>query len=380
MATVNQVYSLLNSVQQMAYGEISIAIKDTAGLVSLGALVMSSDTNKDNFVHVLFDRIGMTLVDRRLYNADDNNLIKRDFDYGVIMQKIHIEPCEAEENPEWLIGENDFTPVYAPVIKPVVKQKIFENMATYETGVTIPDNMLKTAFTNEVDFSAFLVAIQTALANGLELAKERAVDLTRATMIASILKKGGAQAINLLKLFNDKLPTGETAYTVEQYLDDTKSLCDGAMQIELTADRFKRANKVFNEDEFARFTPSDLINLDILNVFDKAIKYKVRPVTFNENFVQLPNYRTVPYWEGAGTDYSFDEISKVAVHNLAEQSGIIGVMYDVETAGVNIFGEESAFDRNERAHYTTHYRQMTAQYYYDSSEQAVVFYLAEESE
>ena len=85
----------------------------------------------------------------------------------------------------------------------------------------------------------------------------------------------------------------------------------------------------------------------------------------------------VPYWEGAGTSYAFDDISKVAVHDLAEQTGVIGVMYDLETAGVNIFGEESAFDRNERAHYTTHYRQMTAQYYYDSSEQGVVFYLAD---
>lgn len=377
MATVNQVYELLNAVQEMAYGETAIAIKDTAGLVSLGQLVLSSDTNKDSFVHVLFDRIGMTLTDRRLYDAEDNNLIKREFDYGVIMQKIHVEPIEAEENPEWLIGENDFTPTYAPVIKPVVKQKVFKDMATYETGVTIPDNMLKTAFTKEVDFSAFLVAIRTALANGLELAKERAVDLTRATMIASILKKGGAQAVNLLALYNAKLGESDTPLTVEQYLEEPKALCDGAMEIDLTADRLGRFNKVFNEDGDARFTPRTLVNFDVLNVFEKAIKYKVRPVIFNESFIQLPNYKSVPYWEGAGTSYAFDDISKVAVHNLAEQTGVIGVMYDVETAGVNIFGEESAYDRNERAHYTTHYRQMTAQYYYDSSEQGVVFYLAE---
>ena len=377
MATVNQVYALLNAVQRMAYGEVAVSVTDTSSLVSLGELVMSTNDNKDNFVHVLFDRIGMVLTDRRVYNSDDNNLIKRDFDYGVIMQKIHVEPCEAEENPEWLIGENDFTPVYAPVIKPVVKQKVFQNMATYETGCTIPDNMLKTAFINGVDTASFLMAISVALSNGLELAKERAIDLTRATMIASILKKGGAQAINLLKLFNDKLPAGSTPYTVEQYLDDQKALTNGAMNIALTADRFERANKVFNEDGYARFTHKDLINLDVLNVFDYSIKYAVRPVSFNEKFVQLPRYKTVPYWQGAGTTYDFDDISKVDINDVATQTGVIGVMYDVETAGVNIFGEESAYDRNERAHYTTHYRQMTAQYFYDSSEQGVVFYLAE---
>ena len=390
MATVNQVYELLNTVQEMAYGKIAVNVIDTSSFVALAQTVLSSDGNKDLYTNTLIDRIGLVLSDNRLYNADDNNLIKRQYEYAVIMQKIHVEPIEAEENPEWLIGAEDFTPEYAPVLKPVVKQKLFHNMVTWELGVTVPDNMLKTAFTNEVQFGAFMVAIMNALTNGVELMKERAVDITRATMISHVLNSGGISSINLLDEYNNTLPASSTPLTPTEYLQSEKALAHGAMLMSLTADRLQRFNSLFNGDGYNRFTPREFLKCDVLNVLDYAIKYNVKPVVFNERFIETPNYKTVPYWQGAGTDYGFNSISKVHVSEthtdtdtgedvtttVAEQTGVVGVMYDEEACGINIFADESAYERNDRAHYTTHYRQMTGQYYYDDSEQAVVFYLA----
>lgn len=390
MATVNQVYALLNRVQEMAYGKIAVNVIDTSSFVALAQTVLSSDGNKDLYTNTLIDRIGIVLSDNRLYNADDNNLIKRQYEYAVIMQKIHIEPIEAEENPEWLIGSDDFTPEYAPVLKPIVKQKLFHNMVTWELGVTVPDNMLKTAFVNEVQFGAFIVAIMNALTNGVELMKERAVDITRATMIAHVLNSGGISSINLLDEYNGTLPASSTPLTPAEYLQSEKALAHGAMLMSLTADRLQRFNSLFNGEGYNRFTPREFLKCDVLNVLDYAIKYNVKPVVFNERFIETPNYKTVPYWQGAGTDYGFNSISKVHVSEthtdtesgddvtttVAEQTGVVGVMYDEEACGINIFADESAFERNDRAHYTTHYRQMTGQYYYDDSEQAVVFYLA----
>lgn len=389
MATVNQVYELLNTVQQMAYGEIAVNVVDTSSFVALGNKVLSSSTNKDLFVNTLFDRIGLVLIDTRTYSADDNNVIRREYEYGVAMQKIHIEPREAQPQPEWLIGQNDFVPEYAPVIKPIVKQKIFDDMVTFETGATVPDNMTKTAFVNEISFGAFTVAIMNALDVGMELAKERSVDLTRATMGAYILANNGANAIDLLERYNDSLPSGSTPLTAEQYLKTPEALSDCAMIMSLTADRMTRANKIFNNEEYTRFTPKDLLRVDVLNVLDYAIKFGLRPVVYNENFIKLPNYKTVPYWLGADEDYNFEGISKIAIskddgqggtETVANQSGVLSMMYDTEACGVNIFAEESAFDRNDHAHYTTYYRQMTAQYYVDTSEQCTIFYLGESNQ
>lgn len=385
MATVNQVYSMLNTVQAMAYGSSAVSVVNTATLVSLGDFVLSSNSNKDKFVNVLFDRIGITLVDTRLYNAKEGNVIRRDLDFGVAMQKIHVEPVEAKANPEWLIGNNDFVPEYAPVLKPTVSQKIFSDMVTYECGVTVPDNMLRTAFVNEVKMASFIVAIMNALENGIELAKERAIDLTRATMIAYCLKNGGKNSVNLLTVYNNTLPESATPLTADEYYSTEKAMVNGCMNMALTSDRLTRMNKLFNNDGYARHTPKEYQKFDVLNTFDYAVKYGVRPFVYNEEFVKIPNFNTVPYWMGSGTSYAESDISKVYiqkgsgdnVETVANQTGVVGVLYDEEACGVNIFGEESAFDRNDHAHYTTHYRQMTAQYFVDMSEQCVVFYIAD---
>lgn len=381
MATVNQIYQMLNNVQKMAYGEIAVSVVNTSTLVALGDAVLRSDVNKDKFVNVLFDRIGLVLVDTRVYKAQDSNVIKRELDFGCAMQKIHVEPVEAQENPEWLIGEQNFIPEYAPVIKPDVRQKIFHDIVTYETGVTVPDNILKTAFTSEIKMASFIVAIRNAQENGIELAKERATDLTRATMIAYCLKNGGVNAINLLTAYNATLPTGATPLANKaQFDNDEKALAFGAKTMALTSDRLTRMNKLFNNEGFARFTPKEYQKFDVLNTFDYDIKYGVRPVVYNEKFIQIPGYSLVPYWMGSGTNYADADISSVKISDadgtVADQPGVVGVMYDEEACGVNIFGEESAFDRNDHAHYTTHYRQMSAQYFVDTSEQCVVFYIA----
>lgn len=392
MATVNQVYALLNAVQQMAYGEIAVTVIDTSSFVSLGQLVMSSDNNRDNFFGVLYDRIGITLNNTRKYESSDDNILRRDFEFGSMMQKIFVEPVTMEENPEWLIGSENFVPEYAPVIKPVVRQKIFHNMVTFEGGLTIPDNMCKTAFINEVGFASFLVAMRNALENGYELAKERAIDITRCTMIAYIINNDGANSIDLVEKYNETVPVAEQV-TKDTFISDEKAMAFACQLMAMTSERMARMNKVFNQDGYARHTPLDLLRVDVLNVFDYAVKYGVRPVVYNEKFISLPNFKTVPYWQGAGTDYDFDSVSKINVsktvtnpetgeeetETVATQTGILAVMYDTEACGVNIFNDESAFERNDRAHYTTYYRQMTAQYFYDSSEQAVVFHLGADS-
>ena len=49
MATVNQIYSMVNDAASEALGKSAITAKDTGTLVSLGDQVFSSDTNKEQF-------------------------------------------------------------------------------------------------------------------------------------------------------------------------------------------------------------------------------------------------------------------------------------------------------------------------------------------
>ena len=50
MATVAQIYQLVNDAAKEALGSKAIAVKDTTSLASLGDQVLSSDENRDIYL------------------------------------------------------------------------------------------------------------------------------------------------------------------------------------------------------------------------------------------------------------------------------------------------------------------------------------------
>ena len=191
MSTVNQIYALINEVAKQTFGESAVTVTDTSTLVALGDKVLSSDVDTDKFAKTLVDRIGRTIFSIRRYTASgDDGLVKEPFEYGCIVQKIYVDLPEAKENKAWEIGEASYTPTYAPVIKPSIKQKLFEKMVTWEIDVTIPDFMFRTAFTSAQGVATLIDAIFTTMDNYMEIALENNKNLTRATFIANKLNKG----------------------------------------------------------------------------------------------------------------------------------------------------------------------------------------------
>ena len=134
MSTVNQIYSIINYVAKQTCGETAVNVADTSTLVALGDAVLSSDTNTDKFTHALVDRIGRTVFSVRRYLTRESGMIREPFEYGCIVQKIYVDMPEAKQNNSWEIGEDSYKPEFAPVIKPTVKQKLFNKIATWEIG------------------------------------------------------------------------------------------------------------------------------------------------------------------------------------------------------------------------------------------------------
>ena len=102
MATVNQIYQLVNDAAAQAMGSTAVAVQNTAGLVSLGDTVLSSDTNKEQFYKALVDRIGRTVVAVRAYQAKKRSVKKDEMDWGAIYQKISYKKRDAVSNPTWV--------------------------------------------------------------------------------------------------------------------------------------------------------------------------------------------------------------------------------------------------------------------------------------
>lgn len=377
MSTVTQVYGLINNVAKQAFGENAIAVADTSGLVALGDYVLSSDSSTDLFTHSLVDRIGKTIFSVRRYGGKKDGMVREPFEYGCIVQKIYVDLPEAKQNNAWRVGDESYKPEFAPVIKPTVRQKLFNKMSTWEIDVTIPDFMLRTAFTNATSMGVFIDAIFTTMENMMVVALENNANLTRASFIARKLnsnKKCGA--INLLADYN-KITSAEL--TVESALRNSEFLKWSAMQINLWVSRLPKMSTLFNDEGYRRHTPKDNIVLDVLQDYASATSTFLESDTYHNNMVSLPRYESVPYWQGSGEDYSFASTSAINIQldgdTTVDKTGIIAVAYDYNAMGVTLTDRRSASQRNDKDEYTDYFNKATFGYFNDMSENGIVFYM-----
>ena len=377
MSKVEQIYTLVNETAKESMGEKAIAVKDVSSLIALGDSVLSSESDTENFLNTLVDRIARTVFSVRRYETDTEGMVRHPFEFGCIVQKIYVDMPEAKQNNSWEIGKEGYTPVFAPVIKPTAKQKLFKGITTWEVDVTIPDYMLRTAFLNETSMATFIDAIFTAMDNMITLALENNANLTRASFIARKLKGGKpCGAINLLHEYNTLT---SASLTVESAMMNAEFLAWASRAINLWVRRMTKMAVLFNEEGYKRHTPKDKIVVNLLQDFTSACDTFLGANTFHDELVKLPMYDSVAYWQGAGESFDFDDTSAIKVKidesNTIEKKGVIGVVYDYEAMGVTLNERRSTSERNNHDEYTNYYNKANIGYFNDMSENGIVFYL-----
>lgn len=379
MANVLQVYALLNEVASQSMGEKAVSVVDGGSFTALGDEVLSSATNKENFMNALVDRIGRTIFSVRNYRAIDTSIVKHPFEYGCILQKIYVELPDAKPNNAWEIGKEDYKPEFAPVIKANVKQKLFNKINTWEIDCTIPDYMLRTAFTSAEKMGAFISAIFVAMDNRMEQALENSIDITRSAFIAR--KINGAKpcgAINLLHEYNTLTNAG---LTVDSCLRNTDFLKWCASELSKWAKRMARMSVVFNEEGYQRHTPYENLVVNVLQDFASATTAFLQADTYHKEMVSLPKYSEVPYWQGSGESFAFEDTSKIDIKLSDDvtvtKSGIIAVMYDEQAIGVTMNERRSTSERNNKDEYTDYFNKADIGYFNDMSENGIVFFIEE---
>lgn len=377
MSKVSQIYDLVNQTAKESMGEQAITVKDVSSLIALGDSVLASNTDTENFLNTLVDRIARTVFSVRQYESDSEGMVRHPFEFGCIVQKIYVDLPEAKKNDAWEIGKGDYVPKFAPVIKPTAKQKLFNGITTWEVDVTIPDFMFRTAFTNETSMATFIDAIFTAMDNMMSLALENNANLTRASFIARKIKGGKpCGAINLLHEYNTITSAG---LTVENALMNAEFLAWASRAINLWVKRMSKMSTLFNEEGYKRHTPKDKLVVNLLQDFTSACDTFLGANTFHDELVKLPMYDSVAYWQGAGESFDFNDTSainiKLDAQNTVSKKGIIGVIYDYEAMGVTLNERRSTSERNNHDEYTNYYNKANIGYFNDMSENGIVFYL-----
>ena len=377
---VNQVYGIVNSINSQMNGTSALAITDFSGLVSMGKSVVSSDTGKDKFLNVLADRIGKTAIRTLDLVVEFPKLLMSDYELGCILQKITVRLMPAKENTSWKIGENGYTADQFAINKPSVVQTFFTDADTWSYDVTIPDTMLKTAFTSAEAMGAFLTGIMDALEKSMIKGINAMSHVCVTNFIGEKIHANNA-VVNLLAKY--KAETGDTTLTATTCKYNERFLKFASMTINNYIDFLATPKTIYNVTGEERATQRDNLHVMLLKTFVNASDVFMSASTWHKDLVALPLYEGVDAWmaisDTAGGDVNANDSINITTSSGAdvEQSGIVGLIADRQAIAVGLTDKYTATDRNNHDRYTNYTSGATMQYINDLSENGVVFIIAD---
>lgn len=385
---VQQIHTLMNKSIGEVLGKQEVVKEDLSNIVDVGKEVIESD-NVDNYVKKLVNHIGKVIFDDRVYKGNVPSVLMDSWEFGSVLEKISADIPEAHENSSWDLvdGKQYNQDVF---YQPKVSAKFFNSKVTFEVPVSFTEIQVKESFSNREQLNGFLSMIFNAVEKAMTIKLDNLVmkainNMTAETLVADLtgdegaldLKQTGVKAINLLALYNKK--KGTTLKPEESY-NDPDFIRFASYTISLQKDRMTKISTLFNAGGKERFTPADELSIVLLSDFASASDVYLNSDVYHNEMTALPNHETVPYWQGSGTGYGFNDVSKISVKTAGEKdvttTGILGVMFDTQAVGVANLDKRVTTNYNASAEFYTNYYKMDAGYFNDLNENFVVFFVA----
>ena len=385
---VKQIASLVNSITDEILGTTLILKEDLSNLVDVGNAVFNAD-KVDNYVKSLVNHIGRVVFVDRAYSGSVPSVLMDSWEFGSVLEKISCDLPEANSNRSWTL-ENGQS--YDPNIfyKPSVSVKFYNSKVTFEIPMSFTEMQVKESFSNAEQLNGFLTMLYNSVEKSMTVKLDALIMRTINNMIgetihheipdsATYSTKSTIKAVNLLKLYND---SHSTTITADKCLDNPDFIRYATYIISVYGERITKISTLFNIGGKERFTPKDVLRCVLLSDFKKASEVFLKSGLYNEQYATLPESDSVPYWQGSGKYYDFDEITKIdiklASDNTTEiqMTGILGVMFDKDALGVSNLNRRVTTNYNPKAEFYTNFYKFDAGYFNDMNENFVVFFVA----
>ena len=378
---VTQLKDIVNSATSEVLGKTDVVNDDLSNLVDVGNEIFDTD-NVDNYVKKLIDRIGQVIFVNRLYAGGVPSVLMDSWEYGSVVEKISADMPEADENDSWNL-QNGQTYSQDTFYQPKVSAKFFNSKVTFDVKLSFTTQQVKESFSNVNELNGFISMLETGVKNSMTVKLDSLIMRTINNMTGQILNSAnGLQKVNLLTEYN--AVSGQTL-TANKALMDKDFLKFASLTIKKYQARITKMSTLFNAGGKARFTTTDNLHTVLLSDFADSAEVYLMSDTYHNDTVSLPNHETVPYWQGSGKSYAFNDISKIDVKidagnktpKQVTQTGILGVMFDTNALGVSNLNQRTTTSYNARAEFYTNYYKMDAGYFNDLNENFVVFYIAD---
>ena len=310
---VKQIYTLMNTVTGEILGNSALVNEDLSNIVDVGTAIFNASAI-DNYVKSLVNHIGRVIFVNRPYSGNVPSVLMDGWEYGSVLEKISAELPDATENESWELTDKTS---YDPNVfyKPTISAKFFNKRVTFEIPMSFTERQVKESFSNAEQLNGFLSMIYNAVDKSMTVKIDALVMRTINNMIGETAvadfadgnynSGSGVKAVNLLYLYNQRYGTTLTA---EKAITEPEFIRFASYEMGVYMSRMSKISNLFNIGGKDRFTPSDMLHVVLLADFKKAANVFLQSDVFHDSFTELPNADVVPYWQGSGNSYAFNDI------------------------------------------------------------------------
>ena len=386
---VNQISTMLNQVFGEVIGDTGLVNEDLSNLVSVGQVITSSTQFGDNFENYagqIVDKVGRTVFADRAYRAKDLGIWRDSWEYGSVLEKIRVDVGDYEDNCEWDLTKPGTTGLdYNENLQAHIEElfkfvpantqaKYFNLKTTFKTVISITRKQLKSAFNGASEMARFIGMIENRIMSKMEIAKDQ---LQRRTLVNLIGTKiaGNSSVVDLKAEF--EAAGGAVITNFAAALKDPEFLRFAAKRMTMDREFMSEPSKIYNDGNFYTHTPIEDSRLIVIADLDAGLKFNLYGDTYNEEFVKLNNYKTVPFWQGSGTTMSLADRSKINIKtaggDAVEKTGILGVLFDRDAAMVCNEDPDVRSQYNADGNFTNYFYTYDCSYFNDFDENAIVY-------
>ena len=382
---VKQIWEITNTATSETLGRENVVNEDLSNVVDAGEEIFNANS-VDRYVKTLLNVIGKMIFVQRTYKPNLPSIYRDSWEYGSVVEKIQMDMPIAEENESWELTDRasyDQQIFY----KPSVSVKFFNKRTTFEIPISITEKQIRQSFNNAQQLNTFISMIYS----GVEKAMNVRIDNLKLRTIsnfacetifneyptADYTTKSGVRAVNLLYLYKHEKGVDLDA---DKCLTDKDFIRYASYTMSRYIDRFRYLSSLFNLDGRERQTPKELLHVVMLSDFKRGADMYLESDTFHNELVSLPLADTVPYWQGSGAGYAFNDITKMNVktsgNNNVEITGVICCMFDHDALGIFQEDRRVTSTYNAKAEFFNNYHKFDANYFNDFAENFVVFFVA----
>lgn len=381
---VTQIHEIVNTVTSEVLGKENVVAEDLSNIVDIGKEIVDLD-KVDNYVNKLVHHIGKVEFTNQKYTGNAKSVLMDSWEYGSILQRIDAELPTAYENDTWNLVDGKS---YDPNIfyQPKVTSQFFDNKVTFEIPISFAEKQVKDSFSNKTQLNGFLSMLTNQVETSMTIKLDSLIMRTINNYIGNVLDANNTNtSVNLLKMYNDK--TGEKL-TVKDCLTDSGFLRFANFIINTYVDRVSRISTLFNIGGKERFTNNENKNLILLTDFVNSSDVFLQADIKHNELTGVSNFETVPYWQGSGNNFTFEDISSINVKvnngtktgKDVKKSGIIGVLFDRYSLGVTNLDKRVTTNYNPKAEFYTNFYKSDSGYFNDFNQNFIVFYVEDSTE